>query len=93
MSNLHLFDLLLTTFQTRGSPLPTAVSEVLSTAKGSTFYVLTVAGDHGIPAEAEEKPRKSKSKVVAKNRCKINVFAYVQLMSGLSFYGCKVLLK
>ena len=29
--------------------LPSAVNEVLSTNKGTTFYVLTVAGEHGIP--------------------------------------------
>lgn len=31
--------------------LPSAMSEVLQTKKGTTFYVLTVAGEHGIPAE------------------------------------------
>ncbi len=31
-----------------------AVSEVLATAKGTTFYVLTVAGEHGIPPEADQ---------------------------------------
>ena len=35
------------------SPLPLAVAEVLSTAKGTAFYVLTVAGDHGIPPESD----------------------------------------
>ena len=35
------------------SPIPLAVKEVLSTAKGTTFYVLTVAGEHGIPAEED----------------------------------------
>ena len=68
------------------------MSEVLSTAKGSTFYVLTVAGDHGLPAEAEEKPRKSKSKVVAKSSCKISIcICPINFRSFL--YGSKVLLK
>ena len=31
-----------------------AVSEVLSTTKGTTFYVLTVAGEHGVPEEKIE---------------------------------------
>ncbi|XP_077986671.1 coiled-coil domain-containing protein 180-like [Glandiceps talaboti] len=35
--------------EARRSPFPTAVKEVLSTAKGTMFYVLTVAGEHGIP--------------------------------------------
>lgn len=30
------------------SPVPMAVKEVLSTSKGTTFYVLTVAGEHGL---------------------------------------------
>ena len=34
--------------ETASSPLPLAVREVLSTAKGTTFFVLTVAGEHGI---------------------------------------------
>jgi len=38
------------------SSLPLAVSEVLSTTKGTVFYVLTVAGEHGIPPE-KESPR------------------------------------
>lgn len=32
-------------------PIAMAVAEVLSTLKGTTFYVLTVAGEHGIPEE------------------------------------------
>ncbi|XP_025113780.1 coiled-coil domain-containing protein 180-like isoform X2 [Pomacea canaliculata] len=32
-------------------PIAMAVAEVLSTSKGTTFYVLTVAGEHGIPEE------------------------------------------
>ena len=38
--------------------LPAAVSEVLSTAKGTTFYVLTVAGEHGISAEKSKVDQK-----------------------------------
>ena len=38
--------------------LPAAVSEVLSTAKGTTFYVLTVAGEHGISAEKSKEGEK-----------------------------------
>ncbi|CAH1787861.1 unnamed protein product [Owenia fusiformis] len=34
------------------TPVPMAVSEVLSTAKGTTFYVLTVAGEHGVSSPA-----------------------------------------
>ncbi|XP_071097132.1 coiled-coil domain-containing protein 180-like [Haliotis cracherodii] len=34
------------------SQLPLAVSEVLSTERGTTFYVLTVAGEHGIPQDS-----------------------------------------
>ena len=49
--------------QKAGSPLPSAVSAVLSTAKGSTFYILTEAGEYGIPPETEDKPELSKSKV------------------------------
>ena len=33
------------------SPVPMAVKEVLSTAKGTPFYVLTIAGKHGISEE------------------------------------------
>ncbi|XP_038046309.1 coiled-coil domain-containing protein 180-like isoform X2 [Patiria miniata] len=33
------------------SPVPMAVKEVLSTNAGTTFYVLTVAGEHGISEE------------------------------------------
>lgn len=39
---------------TARSPIPQVVSEVLSTTKGTTFYVLTVAGEHGIPPEQDE---------------------------------------
>ncbi|XP_002742433.1 coiled-coil domain-containing protein 180-like [Saccoglossus kowalevskii] len=35
--------------EAKRSPVPTAVREVLSTDKGTTFYVLTVAGQHGLP--------------------------------------------
>ncbi len=38
-------------FQKATSPLPLAVKEVLSTARGTTFYVLTVAGEYGIPPD------------------------------------------
>ncbi|XP_052220939.1 coiled-coil domain-containing protein 180-like isoform X2 [Dreissena polymorpha] len=31
--------------------IPSAINEVLQTKKGTMFYVLTVAGEHGIPAE------------------------------------------
>ncbi|ELU16401.1 hypothetical protein CAPTEDRAFT_163477 [Capitella teleta] len=31
--------------------IPTAVSDVLTSAKGTTFYVLTVAGEHGVSRE------------------------------------------
>ena len=30
-----------------------AVAEILRTERGTTFYVLTVAGDHGVPEDAE----------------------------------------
>ncbi|XP_070532747.1 coiled-coil domain-containing protein 180-like [Ptychodera flava] len=40
--------------EARRSPVPTAVKEVLSTAKGTMFYVLTVAGEHGIPDEGDQ---------------------------------------
>ena len=33
------------------SPVPMAVKEVLSTKKGTAFFVLTVAGEHGITKE------------------------------------------
>ncbi|XP_046582645.1 coiled-coil domain-containing protein 180-like [Haliotis rubra] len=39
------------------SQLPLAVSEVLSTERGTTFYVLTVAGEHGIPLSSEASPK------------------------------------
>ena len=35
----------------QATDLPSAISEVLQTSKGTTFYVLTVAGEHGIPPE------------------------------------------
>lgn len=44
--------------QTSTSALPQAVSEVLRTAKGTAFYVLTVAGEHGI-SESENKEAES----------------------------------
>jgi len=31
--------------------VPGAISEVLQTRKGTTFYVITVAGEYGIPAD------------------------------------------
>ncbi|XP_022107089.1 coiled-coil domain-containing protein 180-like [Acanthaster planci] len=37
------------------SPVPMAVKEVLSTNAGTTFYVLTVAGEHGISEEDARK--------------------------------------
>ncbi|XP_066293451.1 coiled-coil domain-containing protein 180-like [Branchiostoma lanceolatum] len=35
------------------SPLPAVIHEVLTTKKGTSFYVLTEAGEHGIPPEAD----------------------------------------
>ena len=43
--------------------MPQAVSEILSTAKGTTFYVLTVAGEHGVPADSQDTARVSGSTV------------------------------
>ena len=43
--------------------LPAAVSEVLNTAKGTTFYVLKVAGEHGVPAEKSKGEGKKGSPV------------------------------
>ncbi|XP_072015860.1 coiled-coil domain-containing protein 180-like [Amphiura filiformis] len=43
------------------SPVPMAVKEVLSTAKGTTFYVLTVAGKHGISEEEEKGNKEEKT--------------------------------
>ena len=37
-------------YEFQAKDLPAAVSEILSTAKGTTFYVLTSAGAHGVPA-------------------------------------------
>ncbi|WAR30538.1 CC180-like protein [Mya arenaria] len=41
--------------------LPGAISEVLQTKKGTTFYVVTVAGEHGIPAETSSPDKKDDS--------------------------------
>ena len=38
-------------YEFQAKDLPAAVSEILSTAKGTTFYVLTVAGAYGVPVE------------------------------------------
>ncbi|KAK3086983.1 hypothetical protein FSP39_000010 [Pinctada imbricata] len=38
----------------RESTLPEAVSEILNTDKGTVFYVLTEAGEYGIPPEKEK---------------------------------------
>ena len=47
-------------FRFQAKDLPSAVNEVLSTNKGTLFYVLTVAGEHGIPpdkpADKENQP-------------------------------------
>ena len=59
----HLCDIFLFTFfyhfemfvlYFQGTDLPGAINEVLQTKKGTTFYVLTVAGEHGIPAETSK---------------------------------------
>ena len=34
-------------------PILAAVTEVLQTERGTTFYVLTVAGEYGVPEDAE----------------------------------------
>ena len=34
-------------------PILAAVTEVLQTERGTTFYVLTVAGEHGVPEDVE----------------------------------------
>lgn len=54
---LRLFENILKIFhcffqKPSSSQLPLAVSEVLSTERGTTFYVLTVAGEHGIPQDS-----------------------------------------
>ena len=44
-------------FQLHAAPsssLPQAVSEVLRTTKGTAFYVLTVAGEHGVTEAAQQ---------------------------------------
>ncbi|KAL4219460.1 hypothetical protein ACF0H5_022039 [Mactra antiquata] len=41
--------------------LPSAINEVLQTNKGTAFYVLTVAGEHGIPAEKPSPRQPGKS--------------------------------
>ncbi|XP_069121816.1 LOW QUALITY PROTEIN: coiled-coil domain-containing protein 180-like [Argopecten irradians] len=38
----------------RESTLPAAITETLSTDKGTLFYVLTVAGEHGVPPGSDE---------------------------------------
>ncbi|KAJ8300120.1 hypothetical protein KUTeg_021639 [Tegillarca granosa] len=39
--------------KSKEATLPEAVSEILSTDKGTVFYVLTVAGEYGVPPESE----------------------------------------
>ncbi|XP_064648966.1 coiled-coil domain-containing protein 180-like isoform X2 [Lineus longissimus] len=39
------------------SPLPAAVAEVLSTSKGTQFFVLTIAGEHGIQPDEPSKEK------------------------------------
>ncbi|XP_074654547.1 coiled-coil domain-containing protein 180-like [Tubulanus polymorphus] len=44
----------------RGTPIPAAMAEILSTTGGTAFYVLNVAGEHGIPPESQKQLPPSK---------------------------------
>jgi len=51
-------------FQERESTLPAAISDTLSTDKGTLFYVLTVAGEDGIPPSSDERSTPDSSNAV-----------------------------